>query len=457
MMTDSPHRVAIIGAGPSGFYAAETLLKDAGAVSIDIIDRLPTPYGLIRHGVAPDHERIKSITRMLARTGSDPRVRFLGNVTYGVHLTHADLKAHYHSIIYATGASRDRQLQVPGEELPGSYSATEFVAWYNGHPDYAGLDPDLSASTAVIIGLGNVAIDLARILAKSVDELRSTDIADHALERLAESRIRDIHLIGRRGPAQARFTTKELRELGALANADIHVAAGDLELDPSSSIEAQSDPLVQRNLAALQGFAAQPPAGRNRRLHLRFLLSPVELSGRDRLSEVRFERNELTGPPGLGVTARGTGDYEVIPAGLLLRSVGYRGSPLPGVPFDEQRAVIPNQAGRVLDDSGAVVAGEYAVGWIKRGPSGVIGSNKADAMETVASLLADPRTRIAPEAADPAAVTRLLHDRGVRTVDFSDWEVLDRLEVISGQAQGRPRVKFVRIEEMLRQLERSGT
>jgi ferredoxin--NADP+ reductase len=448
-MTDSPLRIAIIGAGPSGFYAAESLLKDAGPVSIDIIDRLPTPYGLVRHGVAPDHERIKTITRMLARTGSDPRVRFLGNVTFGQDLGHEDLRRHYHAIIYATGAARDRTLGIPGERLHGSYSATEFVAWYNGHPDYSMLEPDLSASTAVIIGMGNVAIDLARILAKSVDELRTTDIADHALERLAESKIRDIHLVGRRGPAQARFTTKELRELGQLENADIFVAASDLELDPSSSIEAASDPVTGRNLAALAGFAGQVPAGKPRRLHLRFLLSPSEFLGSDRLNEIRFERNELSGPPGLGVSARGTGHFETLSAGLALRSVGYRGTALPGVPFDERRAVIPNRAGRVLDAAGEAIPGEYAVGWIKRGPSGVIGSNKADAMETVASLLADPRREIDGEAAAPEAVTGLLHERGVELIDFSGWEILEALENSAGAAQGRPRVKFVRVDEML--------
>lgn len=449
----SPLRIAIIGSGPSGFYAAESLLKSGTPVSIDLFDRLPTPYGLVRHGVAPDHERIKSITRMLARTGAHPAVRFLGNVEFGRDLTSADLERHYHAVIYAVGASADRQLGIPGENRPGSYSALEFVAWYNGHPDFADLLPDLSSETAVIIGLGNVAIDLARILAKSVAELRSTDIADHALEQLAESRVRDVFLIGRRGPAQMRFTTKELRELGELENADIHVRPEDLELDVSSSIEADSDPVIRRNLTALEGFAATIPRGRNRRLHLRFLRSPIALLGSDRVTAVQFERNELTGPPGLGVSATGTGEFEELPAGLVLRSVGYRGRALPGVPFDQARGVIPNRAGRVQDSpGGAVLPGAYTVGWIKRGPSGVIGSNKADALETVASLLADEQRTVEAAAAEPAAVTQLLTERRVDFVDFRDWEKLESLENRAGAEQGRPRVKFVEVAEMLRRI-----
>lgn len=454
---DIPLRVAVIGAGPSGFYAAESLLKGDETALVDVIDRLPTPYGLVRYGVAPDHERIKSVTRMLARIGADPRVRFLGNVQFGRDLDLADLMRHYHAVVFATGAPLDRNLGIPGEQLAGSLSATEFVAWYNGHPDYAHLEPDLGAEAAVVVGMGNVAVDVTRILAKSVDELKSTDMADHALEQLAESRVREIHMIGRRGPAQARFTTKELRELGELANADIVVDPRELELDPSSTIEAEGDPMVRRNLEVLGEFTRIPFQGKPRSVHLRFLLSPVELLGDERLREIRLERNVLSGAPGLGVTARGTGAFESIPAGLVFRSVGYRGTALTGVPFDDARAVIPNERGRVLAAPGGdAVPGLYAVGWIKRGPSGVIGSNKADAMETVAELLGDARREIAADDARPEAVTGLLRERGVRPVDFRGWEILDALETAAGVAQGRPRVKLTSVERMLKELDGAG-
>ena len=447
------YRVAIIGAGPAGFYTAESLLKEHPGASVDIIDRLPTPYGLIRHGVAPDHHRMKTVAGMLARTGRHERVRFIGNVEFGRDITRADLQRHYHAIVFAVGASADRNLGIPGEQLPGSLSATEFVAWYNGHPDYRDFVPDLGHHTAVVVGLGNVAIDVTRILAKSVDELAATDIADHALEQLAESKIRDVIMLGRRGPAQARFTTKELRELGELGNADIIVEAAELELDPYSEMEAQSDSIVLRNLQVLQSFRDQEPTGKPRRVHLRFLRSPVELSGAGRVESLKVERNELQGAPGLGMTARGSGEFEVLETGLVLRSVGYRGLPLPDVPFSETRAVSPNEQGRVLDGSGKPIAGLYTVGWIKRGPSGVIGSNKADGMETAASMLADGVREIDSGMADPAAVTELLRQRGVRPVTFEDWERLDALEVARGEASGRPRVKFTSVAEMLAALQ----
>ncbi len=448
--TDTPFRAAVIGAGPSGFYAAESILKGDSTATVDIIDRLPTPYGLVRYGVAPDHDKIKSVTGMLARTGGDPRVRFLGNVTLGADVFLEDLLRHYHAVILATGAPLDRQLGVPGEDLPGSLSSTEFVAWYNGHPDFRHLEPDLSATSAVVIGMGNVAVDVTRILAKSVDELSRTDIADHALEQLAESRVQDIYMIGRRGPAQARFTTKELRELGELANADIRLDPAELELDPSSRMEAESDRLITRNLEVLRGFAESPWRGLPRTVHLRFRRSPVELTGSGRLESVRLEVNELDGAPGLGVSATGTGVFEYLPAGLLLRSVGYRGRQLPGVPFDAGRSVIPNYRGRVLDSDGGVpVSGLYTVGWIKRGPSGVIGSNKADAMETIATMAEDARREIRPQDADPEAVTGLLQKRGVRFVDFRGWELLDAFEVAAGEPLGRPRVKVTSVDRML--------
>ncbi len=449
-VSDYPLRVAVIGGGPAGFYTAETLLKNHEGTLVDIYDRLPTPFGLVRYGVAPDHPRIKSVTAMLSRTGQDPRVRFLGNVTYGKDITLPDLLRHYHSVVFTTGASLDRRLGIPGEDLPGSYSATEFVAWYNGHPDHAHLAPRLDSGTAAVFGHGNVAIDVTRILAKSVDELAATDIADHALEVLAESQVRDIHLIGRRGPAQSRFTTKELRELGELANADIVVDPAELELDPASEMEIQGDALVRKNLEVLASFAGMELQGKPRRVHIRFLRSPVAFTGTDRLTAVQLERNELAGPPGLGLRALGTGDVSELPAGLAFRSIGYRGTPLDSVPFDEQRAVVPNSAGRVLDSSGSgTVPGLYVAGWIKRGPSGVIGSNKADAMETVASLLQDARRDIDPQDARPDAVMRLLQQRGTEVVDFGAWERLDRIETEAGVPLGRPRVKLTSVPAML--------
>ncbi len=446
-------RVAVIGAGPAGFYTAESLLKATGHAEVDIFDRLATPYGLVRHGVAPDHPQIKSIANMLARTGRDERIRFFGNVELGRDLSLDELRRHYHAVVFAVGSPKDRRLGVPGEDLPGSHSATEFVAWYNGHPDFSEFRPDLSAQTAVVVGLGNVAIDVTRILAKSVDELRQTDIADHALEQLAESRVTDVVMVGRRGPAQTRFTTKELRELGELANADIVLDPAELELDLYSQMEADSDAMARRNLEVLRGFSQQPASGKPRRVHLRFLRSPVELLGEHRLEGVRLERNELTGAPGLGLNAVGTGETETVSAGLMLRSVGYRGVALPGVPFDDRRAVIPNDLGRVAADEGGTASrGLYAVGWIKRGPSGVIGSNKADAMETVNTLLADEAELLAFEPEPASALLQLLDSRSVRRVSFSDWEQLDRLELERGAQQNRPRRKFTSLTEMLEAL-----
>lgn len=453
-MTDGlPLRVAVIGAGPAGFYTTEALLKQNDSVFIDIFDRLPAPYGLVRYGVAPDHHRIKSIEKLLARTGRDERVRFFGNVEFGRDLDLEDLQRHYHALVFATGAPLDRNLGVPGEDLPGSLSATEFVAWYNGHPDYRHLEPDLSAEAVAVIGLGNVAVDVTRILAKSVDELRATDIAAHALEQLAESRVRDIWLIGRRGPAQARFTTKELRELGELDNADISVDAAQLELDPYSEMEVAGDMLVQRNLQVLAGFAAAPVQGKPRHIRLRFLRSPLALLGTEKVTGLELAHNELQGAPGLGLKAMPTDVRETLEAGLVLRSIGYRGTALPGVPFDERRAVIPHEQGRVRCPSGeGHAAGLYTTGWIKRGPSGVIGSNKADALETAACILADEPPVLSPEAAAPEAIEHLLERRGVRFIRFSDWEELDRLELSRGAALGRPRLKFTDTTEMLEAL-----
>jgi ferredoxin/flavodoxin---NADP+ reductase len=453
-----PLRVAVIGAGPSGFYAAEALLKTLDDVSVDIFDRLPTPYGLVRYGVAPDHQKIKSVTKLYERVCQNDNVRFLGNVELGRDIFRAELKRHYDAIIYSVGAPADRNLNIPGEDLPGSLSATTFVAWYNAHPDYAEMDmlAHLQHPTVAVVGMGNVAVDVTRILAKSVAELRQTDIADHALETLAESKVTDIHMLGRRGPAQGKFTTKELRELGELENADIMVEPKQLELDPASEASLEGNPMLAKNVQILRDFAAKEPTGKPRRVHLRFLVSPKlvspkEVHGGERVSGVVLEKNRLDAQ-GDYLAAVGTGEQDTLDAGLLLRSVGYRGVPLPDVPFDERRAVIPNDHGRVLAEAGgAPVMGEYVAGWIKRGPNGVIGTNKADANETVKQLAADVDTLayVSDEAATPAAVDALLESRQVKVVRFADWLALDKLETERGQASGRPRVKVAKLEEML--------
>ncbi|MCX7802910.1 MAG: FAD-dependent oxidoreductase [Meiothermus ruber] len=440
-----PLRVAVIGAGPSGIYATEALIKQSEvAVSVDVFDRLPTPYGLVRYGVAPDHQTIKSVTKVMQKVLQDPRVRFLGNVEYGRDLTYADLRRHYHAVVYTVGASSDRHLNIPGEDLPGSLSATEFVAWYNGHPDYQNLDIRLDGRGVAVVGMGNVAVDVTRILAKSAEELGRTDIADHALPVLAQSQVTDIYMLGRRGPAQAKFTTKELRELGELLNADVVVRPEELELDEKSAASIAHDPAQLKNLEVLREFAARPLSGKPRRIHIRFFVSPVAILGEGRVQKIRLEKNRLDE----NLNAVGTGQFEELEVGMVLRSVGYKGVPLPEVPFDSRKGVIPNQGGRVLRE-GQVALGEYTAGWIKRGPSGVIGTNKADANETIKLLLEDaPSLPLAPEPS-PEAVTQLLQLRGGRYVTLEHWLKLDQHECAQGQAQGRPRVKVTSVAKML--------
>lgn len=454
-----PLRVAIVGSGPAGFYAAEHLQKQAGnglAVAIDLLDRLPTPFGLVRGGVAPDHQKIKSVVRVYDRIASQPGFRFLGNVAVGRDLAHEELLARYHAVLYAVGAQSDRALGVPGEELAGSHAATDFVGWYNGHPDYRHLSFDLSQEAVAVIGLGNVAMDVIRVLAKTVDELAATDIADHALAALRDSRVRTIHVLGRRGPAQAAFTNPEIRELGELAEADIVVDPAELVLDPASqaALAASEDREAEKNLKTLAEFAARPPGTKPRRIVLRFCVSPAELIGSGRVGAIRVVRNRLEPDGRGGVRAVATGDYETIPVGLVFRSVGYKGVPLPGLPFDARAGTIPNLAGRVVEAAGstAPLGRTYVAGWIKRGPSGVIGTNKPDAVETVEALLEDLRAGALACGELAAPVDDLLRDRGVRVVSWDDWRCLDRLETERGQAAGRPRVKFCRIDEMLEAL-----
>lgn len=444
-------RVAVVGAGPAGLYAAEALLKSGAPLSVDLFDRLPTPYGLVRFGVAPDHQKLKSVTRLYERTLADERLRYFGNVEFGRDLHLADLREHYHAAIFAVGAPTDRRLNIPGEELKGNLSATEFVAWYNCSPEHRDLTVPLDARTAVVVGVGNVAIDVTRVLAKSIDELASTDIGDHALEQLRDSQIEEVIILGRRGPAEAKFTTKELRELGELINADIYVDEAELKVLEAGLRAIENDINAQKNLEVLRGFAQQRPSGKPRRVRIRFLLSPKEVRGDGRVEQVVLSRNRLVEREDGTVGVEPTGETEVVEAQLLLRSVGYRGRPLPELPFDERSGTIPNDAGRVLDPtSDQPVRGAFVAGWIKRGPSGVIGTNKADAMETVATLLADQAAGELPAPAEPApeAVDKLLQERGVRLFGRDDWLRLDRAELAAGAAQGRPRVKATTVEEM---------
>jgi len=479
MTDESPIRIAVIGSGPAGFYAAGHLLKDsAGRFEVDMLERLPTPWGLVRSGVAPDHPKIKSVSRVYEKTAAHPRFRYYGNVCFGEHVSRDDLLAHYHAIVYATGSPSDRPLGIPGEELPGSHAATEFVGWYNGHPDHTHLEFDLTADVggegaerAVVIGNGNVALDVARMLVLAPQELAPTDTADHALEVLADSRVNEVVIVGRRGPAQAAFTNPELLELGELAGADVIVDEAELERALAvHDAGAEEDITSRRNVEILRDYASRRPAGHAKRIVLRFLLSPAAFvpDEHGRLGAVELIRNELVPTDG-ALRAQATDERETIPARMAFRAIGYRGEPLPDVPFDERSAVILNRGGRVLDPaSGEPVPGEYVVGWIKRGPSGVIGTNKKDAQETVDALLEDlapSGNGAAPDAGaggarggavhvpsspDPDAVERLLRSRQPELVTYAGWEAIDRHERALGEPAGRPRVKLTRLEELLR-------
>ncbi|CAN5613339.1 FAD-dependent oxidoreductase [soil metagenome] len=453
---ERPLRVAIIGAGPAGFYAAGALLqaKDL-VVSVDMFDRLPTPHGLVRYGVAPDHQKIKAVSKAYDRTAMHPRFRFFGNITFGKDITHVDLRRHYDQIIYAVGAQADRKLNIPGENLAGSLSATEFVAWYNGHPDFADLEIDLNGETAIVVGVGNVALDVARILAASVEELQTTDITDAALAKLATSQIKDIYVLSRRGPAQVKFTPAEIKEFGELATADVVVDPAELELDPVSALEVANDSEIRKNLEHLRDYAVRGLTGKPRRVHFCFLRSPVEILGDNgKVTAVRIEKNVLRADEVGTLNARGTGEFETLAAHLILRSVGYKGLPLADVPYDTRTGTILNENGWVKDPAtGALVSGEYVVGWAKRGPSGVIGTNRPDSIETVQRMLED-LSQLAPAAEpDPMAIEALLEERKLRFVTIEQWRMLDQIEMTNGAARGKPRVKFVRVQDMLAALD----
>jgi len=451
--SDNPLRVAVVGSGPAGFYSAGHLLaaKDL-AVEVDMFDRLPTPFGLVRAGVAPDHPKIKSVTRVYEKTAAKPEFRFFGNVHVGRDISHDDLRRHYHAIVYSFGAETDRKLGIEGEDLPGSWAATEFVAWYNGHPDYRDREFDLSCERVAVIGNGNVAMDVARMLVLPREELEVTDTADHAIEALASSNVKEVVIVGRRGPAQAAFTNPELRELGELTDADVIVEPFELDRRSAQSIEGEGDITPRRNVEILQEFAAREPEGKPKRVVVRFLLAPVAIEGDGKVERLELVHNKLDHGSDGGMRAQATDEHETLDVGLVFRSIGYRGIPIDGVPFDDWKGTIPNEEGRVVDpEAQHTIPGLYVAGWIKRGPSGVIGTNKRDAQETVEHMIEDVHEgRLTdPEETDRGAIERLVAERQPDFVEYSGWEAIDTAEKAAGEPQGRPRVKLTRVAEML--------
>ncbi|MDQ3608507.1 MAG: FAD-dependent oxidoreductase [Actinomycetota bacterium] len=456
-MSDDQHteRIAIVGAGPAGFYAADQLLKQG--LEVDLYDALPTPYGLVRAGVAPDHPKIKSVTRAYAKTAAKEGFRFFGGVALGEHVTRAELLERYHGVVYAFGSATDNRLGIPGEDLEGSYAATEFVAWYNAHPDFAGHEYDLSGGRAVVVGNGNVAIDVARMLVLTPDEVSGTDTADHAIEAFGDAGVDEVVLLGRRGPAQAAFTNPELRELGELTRADVIVDPADLVLDADSEAWLQSEDAHttnRKNVEILRDYAGREPKGHSHRVVLRFLRSPLEVLGDEegRVRGLRIGINRIERRDDGRLAAVPTGREEEMECGLVLRSIGYRGSPVCTVPFDAERGLVRNDGGRVVDDEGEPLPGEYATGWIKRGPSGVIGTNKKDSADTTAKLLCDREAgRLnVPSQTDPDAIEPWLRERAPGLGTWEDWEAIDAHETAAGEAKGRPRVKLVDRDEMAR-------
>jgi ferredoxin/flavodoxin---NADP+ reductase len=446
LLADGPFRVAVVGSGPSGLYAAEALAERGGsAVLVDVIDRLPTPFGLVRYGVAPDHLKIKAIVNTLHATFDRENVRFLGRLELGTDISALELRQHYHAVIYATGAQSDRRLGIEGEHLPGSHSATEFVSWYNGHP-LGERHFDLSeVESVVVVGAGNVALDVARLLAKSADDLRHTDVPDNVLAVLAKSSVRDIHIVARRGPMQAKFSAKELRELGEIEAAGVRVAAGDVP-DESVDLSALSRP-ERSNIATFRGWSDPDAESTERTVHFHFWRAPIQVLGTDSCVGIEL-RSVASGADGY---AEADETVETIEAQLVIRAIGYRSLPLPGVPFDEVNAVIPNAAGRVLDSSGNPLPGQYVAGWLKRGPTGIIGTNRSDADETVTALLADlAATSHATHVTSPRPIDVLLAERKIPYTEFEGWQRIDAAERAAGPARGGTRVKIADWDELLR-------
>lgn len=439
-----PYHVAIVGAGPSGFFAAASLLKSDRDFRVDMLEMLPTPWGLVRSGVAPDHPKIKSISSQFEKIAADPHFRFFGNISVGEHVQAAELAERYDAVIYAIGAQADRVLGIPGEDLPGSVSAVDFVGWYNSHPHFGTMAPNLTADRAVVIGNGNVALDVARILISDPEILAQTDIADHALDLLGPRGVREVIVVGRRGPLQAPFTTLELRELGhmeQMAEVDVVVERADFDAITDEDLES-ADKTVRQNIKVLRAYAENELAGAKRRVVFRFATSPIEIRGDGRVESIVLGRNKLVDEGGR-VVAKDTGEREELPVQLVVRAVGYKGVATPGLPFDERSGTIPHTDGRI-DGS----RNEYVVGWIKRGPSGVIGSNKKDSADTVDTLLADlGEPGFGEEHAEELA--QWLLSRQPKLVTDAHWQRIDAHERAVGDAQHRPRVKLSSVEEML--------
>ena len=449
-------KIAVIGSGPAGFYAAGELFRQQSwEIKVDMFERLPTPFGLVRGGVAPDHQKIKSVQKIYSRIAENENFRFFGNVEFGRDIFQADLLEHYDAVIYSVGSPADRELGIPGEDLSGSHSATEFVAWYNGHPDFCDYKFDLSAKNAFVIGIGNVALDVARILAKTPEELAETDIADYALDALRASQLEDIWLVGRRGPVQAAFSPAELREFMELAEADVVVEQNVLELDAESKqiLETDASNDTKKNIEILKQISLRDVSAKKRRVHFLFLSSPVEISGNDKVEKISLVRNQLVKREDGSLAAQPTEEINEAAAELVFRSIGYHGQPLPDLPFDQKSGTIPNECGQVKDpENGNKLRNrEYVAGWIKRGPSGVIGTNKQDAVETVHRMLEtflNEKMEAGKNCANPDIVP-LLENRKVEYVSFADWKLIDVHETEAGQKQGRPRVKLTSIAEML--------
>lgn len=455
-------RIAIIGSGPAGFYAAEHLFKKSDMnIHIDMFDKLPTPHGLVRSGVAPDHQKIKSVSRVFDKIAHKPNFRFFGNVEYGQHIKLEDLKQYYNMIVFATGAQTDRKMGIPGEDLRGSHTATEFVAWYNAHPDYSDLEFDLSTESVAIVGVGNVAVDVARILCRSMKELLETDIATYALDKLAESNIKTVYMLGRRGPAQAAFTNPEIKELGKLEEAEVRTLPDEVDIDDLTreELEKSDDKYTEKKLEIVKSFAEEKETDKKKTLYMRFLVSPVEIIGDENgnVKKLRIVKNELFRNEKGDLRPRATDKYEELDVGLVFRSIGYSGIPLPDLPFDDKNGVIPNIKGRITEDgSDDHLTGLYATGWIKRGPTGVIGTNKADSSETVECMLEDIENDKfnKTENYSDEQIKDFIKDRNPNFITYKEWLRLDELEKERGKELGRPRVKFTKVSEILEVLDK---
>jgi ferredoxin--NADP+ reductase len=449
---ENPLLVAIVGSGPSGFYAAEALIKSEIKTKVDILERLPSPYGLVRSGVAPDHQKLKQVIALYEKTAELPDFNLIANVNVGIDITINELCESHHAVIITSGAETDRKLGISGEDLKGSHTATEFVGWYNGHPDYRDREFDLSHEVAVIIGQGNVAADVSRILAKTVDDLKHTDIAQHALDVLAESKIKEIHVIGRRGPAQAKFTPKELREFGELSDCNAIIRKEDMTLNSESELELQEKSNIG-NKKIYDQFCEfskhELDINKSKKCYFKFLMSPKELIGETKLEKVILEKNQLSGEA-LKQSAKGTGETIALETGILFRSIGYHGVATEGVPFDDASGTIPNNKGRVINDDGKAITKLYTAGWIKRGPSGIIGTNRACSVETVECLLDD--LDVLDDGTNKSGATNIysiLDAKQIQHISFDNWKKIDRKEIEAGEPKDKPREKFTYIDEML--------